>query len=1002
MAQRVIVKHFEDFKGLDYRSSGLKGNEGYFLEALNVQWGESDALITRNGCQIVGQPGGFTRVHTYSYADTATGGTQQETLALNQDLWKLTLSTLTITRTAGAATWGYHLFFDSSTSKYTFRIVESAIIVFSFDCNDGFQEVNDTVWDLAAAIDALADYSCSFPPRSAKVNGNQTTAVITVDAGHTLAAGDFLTLWDYQDNRLEEHTVVSTTATTITIVNTVQVKDNQVIGPGAAKAAGVPINQGVETGSSSSQLFSYYYWDYVLSSFYHRQFPLFGFSTDYPFEGNLSGVRNSETSNPLPTPLNAENKCYFFVPTNIEPETSSSKLYDDYPWKYDGGKVFRAGLPKANFSIVGAGGALTGTYKYKVRYKYYNKDGSYSLGAESDSFNITYAAQNGTISIQFPFFRNSFATPVSKQVFTVNGNQVGVTTIVITSAEIAKVNDWVMIYDRSINAWQIRRITAASLAGTISITISGAAVNVNNADTLYVTDYLGWDFRGATVNGAQANVATLTVDHSVSLPNTVRAGDYVYYASLAPTNTDPQERVIRKRLLTSAGTTSITWSASEPLSFADNESLSTGLTAEVFRTVAGGNIYYFAFEVPMYLGAATPTSPAIIATDSIMDVNLGAQLDDPPIGKERDLPPRAGVGALHQGAIIYARIKGQPNTIGYSDVAEGLDSVPLASNYFDVPPNITGPITAVISDSEDRLAVFKEKAYYPVVGDFSQDNIQVVVAHEGDYGISSQSCLGRVEGTLFGVCPLGVVAIKENQIIKDIGVLVSQIIQNNPNLNLNHAISFNDSINRQAVLYCPVLTNISQSQAVALVLDYSRNESSWFRHSWSNDIGPMGGISISGADLFSLSTTASLGSSAILRGNAFKRLDVTYDRTKNWVDHKFPITSQIIPEWENFAEPSIYKTWLRLKLWSILGLWESHGYPFTVTVYTHRDFNFNNHTQATMTFANSSTIEVSKKLLSGKARSLTFTLLIQEFFQGFYLNGYELLADINYQKEDIE
>ena len=81
-------------------------------------------------------------------------------------------------------------------------------------------------------------------------------------------------------------------------------------------------------------------------------------------------------------------------------------------------------------------------------------------------------------------------------------------------------------------------------------------------------------------------------------------------------------------------------------------------------------------------------------------------------------------------------------------------------------------IKMLISDTEDRLAVFKNNAYYDVPGDLDFNNFTSRAVAEGDYGISSHSSLLKVGGSLIGVGPLGFLGVSNGNLMPEIGSIV--------------------------------------------------------------------------------------------------------------------------------------------------------------------------------------------------------------------------------------
>jgi hypothetical protein len=170
--------------------------------------------------------------------------------------------------------------------------------------------------------------------------------------------------------------------------------------------------------------------------------------------------------------VNINNCCYL-----VHPSVKNSRIY-----KYDGQKVYLAGMPTSptinSVTAVGAGGVTAGVHRYKVVLK--NKDNQNNI-VESNAtpyVEISLAVAND-VDIVFNTLAN-YDGDYNNTTSTVNGNQVGVNTINVTNNALA-IGDTAYFLDRSTGNYVERTVTGYT--GT-TITISGAAVNVNNNDIL--------------------------------------------------------------------------------------------------------------------------------------------------------------------------------------------------------------------------------------------------------------------------------------------------------------------------------------------------------------------------------------------------------------------------------------------------------------------------------------------------------------------------------------
>jgi hypothetical protein len=162
--------------------------------------------------------------------------------------------------------------------------------------------------------------------------------------------------------------------------------------------------------------------------------------------------------------------------------------YDDLH-KYDGNRVYKAGVPQPTIPTdgVGAGGSLTaGAYDWKYTYEHTDAKQNIVVGQESDIVEFTSA---GSDSRNITLTNLTAGSGYGVAQATVNGAQSGVTTITVNSGHDLKVNDQVYI-DDGVSGLVVKRGVTATTATTI--TIDGAAVNVGAGDSISQTKLQLW------------------------------------------------------------------------------------------------------------------------------------------------------------------------------------------------------------------------------------------------------------------------------------------------------------------------------------------------------------------------------------------------------------------------------------------------------------------------------------------------------------------------------
>lgn len=1020
MAERTIVQDFEKWYGLDYKRSKLTRQVGYFESLQNYEHGEGYALRGRPGGQPIGQAGGFLGQHTYSYLDKETGATTEQLLTINSQLWRLATSSISPTRGAGSATWNWKVTLDTGSSAYRFVLTQGGVALtlvhqITSESNaylnlgtglelDEAPTVSPTtgvitIMDLAQAIEAHANFTCALPTATGRVNGNQTNVTaITIDAGHTFSARQMAIFYDYASAQLVSRLVKSTTATTITfdaLSPGVTVKNDQVIGIGAVPAATIPINPSGSTVADPAQTISFSYWEPIpgpLGEFYHtiETSPFYAFQKSH-----------ASTYFKPPCLINADQNCYIYTnsPSIVVFDVggvaaTTRRLWDGYPFKYDGKNCYRAGVPPYLAYCAptdsGNAGNVDGTVKYSLRFAQLDGQGVTRYGNPShinEEQSVTIVTNQVTLTIDSLQWN---VDPVDRH--SVNGNQVAVTTITVNASHPFVASDWIRFLDRSTGNDTLRIVTGVT-ATTVSI--SGAAVDVNNNDAIVRNPPSGFNHGGGIVNGGQAGVTTITIDNT----HNFRVGDICSFINRTT------EKIVH-RVVDSLTDTTITISGTA-VNVSDNDYITKGTTIEIYRTVNGGNKYYFADEIPNPI-----FDRAFTYTDNLADSGLTFELDEPINGRELDLPPRASVACVHQGVIVSSGSDEFPNTI-YKSLSENIEAVSLQEGYFDVPATVKGNITGVFSDTDDRLLAFKNLGIYKAEGSVDDSAPIVTPLAEGDWGVSSQASLAKVRGIVIGVGPHGVIGVKNGDVLEDedgdslIGGKISPAFINNTNIALSKAVACNDSTTRHYRLYVPSTTEFdgadTAANALHFVLDYARMFK-WFNHDHYAGLGPDAGMGVYSNNLYYLSRHSTVPSSTQTAGHFHRRHNQTQDVSQNYADNTLAIDYDMKTQPYHFDLVSIDKEFLWFKIYSFYSDFDSDQFvACTYTVTTYGNFQSSSTWDSfTEAFAAATTFEQRQKLRAGKFRALQFRVRVNTIHSCPHISGFEHVISFAYDKDEFK
>lgn len=870
------IRVFENWAGVDYSQSDLVREPNVLANAKNYLFGNGGSIVGRRGFQVVGQKGNFRSGHSYSYLDRESGETMEEVLAANNFLWKLITGSFQATRVTGNS-WYYQVYPVSGHYNFSYSVFTA------FPPSTGSADINIgvgteaepyTIADLILAIDATAELSASFPAslKYAKVNGNQTSSTtITVDAGHNIAVGDFLQFYNHDpgDPGLVARKITATTGTSVSFTNfgSITVKDNEVLGPLAAPAASIR-NTTNTTNIDTVANIEFYYWEPIDFNFSS------GYAT-WPLEFSW------QTNDPKPhSYVNANDVCYIgstkrdlFIRAQLDGDPDGKLL------KYDGVRVYRAGLPQASISsVTPTGGALT--YRYIATYETMDAQGNIIEGRESTISTTTSAA----LSI----------------------------SVAVNSLQQASSNAWFNIVQ-------------------------------------------------AKADGAQAGVTTgVTVDSG----HTIRPGDIVSIF-------DSITAALVRRKIVSVTATTLVWDATTAINVPDNVFISP-TRIKLWRTKVNGADFYLVNEACNDGSASTVTF-----TDNVADASLVIKYEFPEPGTEHDLPPCMNYLCLHQGALVGAGDREQPNTVVYS-IPGGLEYFPRATNSIDIPSTIRGPITAIGSDSSSRLAVFKSTCYYDVEGYLDSNALTVNVVNERDYGVVAHSSLVKLKSQLMGIGVLGPVVVEDGVLITAPGEPIKPAFrQQGSAADIVSAFSINDAKNEMIRVW--VNTSIK-----GFAGDYE-DGLAWFPWDYASAVRPSSGMVVTSNDLFNVSNH-------FFRELNYEPIDSARP-SDHYHDNITPIDYVLKTSAINMGKPDVLKTFQRVNLYSYDSQYEDDYVAFTTTVKTYRNRSSVAHTSTSKTFpGGESNFAQEVKLKDGQATHLSLELETNTIGERPLWNGFEIIV----------
>lgn len=980
-----------DYVGIDARSNALEEDSVSVARAINFEFSPSNNLRGRAGCQIAADYRmKFFGVFPYVYSRTnddypasyvapsgahpnqtgtltttkiaADGTTIQKLIATNQQFWTLDSFTIPITVVSGSYPFTWYM--TRNATDLVFKIKANGTEIFSYNLGDGGVSAvvgTNTLWDLLGAIDATAELAVNrlsrqVCPPFAIVDGNQVPVVVAAapygqvlritvkNTPHNFYPGDIITY--VSNDTFVSGFVRARTATTIDFVGLFNpaLTDGQILGYMGQAASTFQLGP-ANSASSGSLNISFPYWRVIPEGDLNSAF---GWGNPLGASAIFWQQRQIDSSYAPPVSVNHQDCLYV---------ASSQKQQFPVPYrgwgsvvntgvagslvKTDGLTIVRAGIgqPNINALTLTAGGALTGTYKYKFYIRRVDGQGNVTEGNPSTEKTVTCAANYCNLTLEFykyvnttgwlqrSAFKNTTESPAAGQFFYVDDGAGG--------APFLQPNDPIFLTD---NTAQKNGLWAAGAFGVTPI------------GTLHATKCSAYD---------GVNFAIKVADSSGYQIN-------------------------------------------------DNTPISTGLTAVVLRTTAGGVQFYQLCEVP--IEGTTNFSFIDNVTDAVL--SAGIQYTEIALGKEHDPPPPCSLVCEHQGGLVVAKGITDPNNVAFS-TASGSEYFPLASNNFTVPSTRSGYVTAIASDTDDQLAVFKDKSFYSVIGDLDGGLFSIQIRNENDYGIVSQASLRRVQNSLIGLSRNGFVEISNGFLNPyKFEKLNTRII--NQNFNWSAAVAVNDPASRSYICSIPkiVIDQNVYSPAITFVFDYSKiledgtNLISFERSYWYR-IDPGTGYASLGDDLYHLSGTWP----ALLfkRSYRFNGDSPGAGDGDSFYDNTSPIQYVLENNAQVITKPELLKTPIRLRIWSIPNNYVNEGWvPFSVLLETGISPDAaliggtnQNATTSTVTFANQQGLWRDIKILNVKANFIIWRLTTYTVAQSPFITGVTTLYAESYNDEDL-
>ena len=692
--------------------------------------------------------------------------------------------------------------------------------------------------------------------------------------------------------------------------------------------------------------------------------------------------------------------------------------------KYDGSTVRAAGaigLIEDDVEISAASNtpALVGTYRYYIKPLVRDAAGNFIYGRGALNGPVTSASGEAPRIFLLDNAANSrgMETDYIFILGTDSSTNTATNTVTLDAAfdetqfefyghERPKIGDLIYLVSNISPNPALRRITAIDRANkTISfdgpqVTPTGSGTTVCWANNYHLnTSYF-------TTSSSQSNVSQITYQGE----SNVSVGTYYYFP-------DEDDWFRCTAVDRSGGTITIDGIVSIP---SGAYYVSAGVY-EVYRTEDEGlEKFYYSQSIPM-----TPVGLGSGTFDTTADTALGVEYIIP--DREPDyLREFPGTVAQHQDVLLTAGGAQRAGRIWYEDI-QFVEGFPLVTNFYDVPSQDSGIITALWSDTYDQLAVFKDTAYLSVVGSF-RDEIAIlntIANTENELGVGCQTSLLKLRNGLnIGVGNLGFIVFGGGRIDYEftkqlnadfLSANVGNVLSENSRLRVNRVQAVNDKFKQQAYFLVPAF-NVSSdvhtganSNSKIYIIDYS--EATWTTRSFNDVSGetgivdypfyPTAGMTVFNDRLIfaSCAYDSTIGNSDHTDFNSyiFRRKDREVlipdatDYRQDYADQHTKMEFDYRSAWLYDGTPMVDKVWHWLKVYAFDN---ADFVPFSLRIRTYYDWDESTAIDDTTLSFTSSTPTQLYKLQARRSTALQIRFTTSTIFQKPTMAGFEVLLGL--------
>ena len=527
------------------------------------------------------------------------------------------------------------------------------------------------------------------------------------------------------------------------------------------------------------------------------------------------------------------------------------------------------------------------------------------------------------------------------------------------------------------------------------LSLTGLSTQDPDITIPFVQDTAGYNTDQATVSsGATSGTQTVSSGHKIKIGDVVAIKN-----SVAGTI---ERHIVSDTTATTLDLETAPYSTLVPST--NTNDIISSIVIRVWRTKNGGSLFYLLHEE---INDGSTTNFTI--TDNNADSSLLIEYV-PPVKPRGDTPFGYKYISTWRGTALLSGKESEANTVAYSDI-DSTEYFPI-QNKFDVT-HPRGTQIRGLQGLDNIFYIFLEEAIATISGDLANDSFVVDILSDEGVGCKSPHTIQEIGSSIWFLSDSGVYSVSAKGLNEE-SAKISPKFKLGNDFNYEQAVAFHWVDERKYILFMPRTSTNSGNRYTLNTSEmfvYDRFWDSW--DVWKNkDI--TSGMAEYNNRIYFMNRELDSPTSSVKR--YLKKVHDT-GLTFDYADHENPISFTFKSHWETLGEPSMFKKYRRIKIFSLdASLNDFESESFTVRIQVENDYVPTAISDVTLDFGGGSLgwgsspwgsfpwgevrlYTLKHKLNQNRAKSSRVVLSNQEVNQNVLISGYELDIVTPYRPE---